>query len=41
MNVLVAEEETEIGFLYIYDKSERTTVTDSEIKELMKKNGLL
>ena len=41
MNVLVSEEETEIGFLYIYDKSERTNVTDNEIKELMKKNGLL
>jgi len=40
MNVLVTEEETEIGFLYIYDKSERTNITDSEIKELMKKNGL-
>ncbi len=40
MNVLVTEEETEIGFLYIYDKSERTNITDSEIKDLMKKNGL-
>lgn len=41
MNVLVSEEETEIGFLFIYDKSERTTIADSEIKELMKKNGLI
>ena len=41
MNVLVSENETEIGFLYIYDKSERTNITDNEIKELMRKNGLL
>ena len=41
MNVLVSEDEAEIGFLYIYDKSERTNITDSEIRDLMKKNGLL
>ena len=40
MNILVSEEETEIGFLYIYDKSERSNITDGEIKKLMKKNGL-
>ena len=40
MNILVSEGETEIGFLYIYDKSERSNITDREIKELMKKNGL-
>ena len=41
MNVLASEDETEIGFLYIYDKSERTNITDNEIRELMRKNGLL
>lgn len=41
MNVLVSEEETEIGFLYIFDKSERSNITDNEIRELMRKNGLL
>ena len=41
MNILVSEDETGIAFLFIYDKSERTNITDNEIKELMKKNGLL
>ncbi len=41
MNILVSEDETGVAFLFIYDKSERTNITDKEIKELMKKNGLL
>ncbi len=41
LNVLVSEAETEIGFLYIYDKSERTNITNSEIKDIMRKNGVL
>ncbi len=40
MNVIVSENDTEIGFLFIYDKSERANVTDSEIIALKKKNGL-
>ena len=40
MNVIVAENETEIGFLYIYDKSERANVSDADIIALKKKNGL-
>jgi len=40
LNVLVEEDEMEIGFLYIYDKSERTNITDKEIMEIKSKNGL-
>lgn len=41
MNILLAENEKEIGLLYIYDKSERSNIKDAEIKELMRKNGLI
>ncbi len=40
MNIIAADDETEIGFIYIYDKSERSNVNDNEIKDLMQKNGL-
>ena len=41
MNILLAEDEKEIGLLYSYDKSERSNIKDAEIKELMRKNGLI
>ena len=41
LNVLISEIETEVGFLFIYDKSELTNITDNEIKGIMKKNGIL
>ena len=41
MNILLTEDEKEIGLLYIYDKSERSNITDKEIKELIRKNGLI
>lgn len=40
MNLILAESEAEVGFLYIYDKSERSNISDSEIKDLMTRNGL-
>lgn len=39
-SVVVAIEETEINLLYIYDKSERESISMSEIQELLRKNGL-
>lgn len=38
--VVVAVEETEINLLYIYDKTERPTITPNEIEELLRKNEL-
>lgn len=38
--VVVAVEESEINLLYIYDKSERESITHNEIDELLRKNGL-
>lgn len=35
LNILVSANETEIGFLYIYDKSERNNISDKEIKSLL------
>lgn len=39
--VEVSEDMTEIGLQYIYDKSERESVTDKELTEILKRNGLL
>lgn len=38
--VLVATTATEIKLLYIYDKSERETITDTEIQALKIANGI-
>ena len=38
--VVVFIDETEINLLYIYDKSERDSITPKEIEELLHKNGL-
>lgn len=35
------EEEAEIGLLYIYDKSERESLIDSELTALLRHNGIL
>ena len=41
INVIASgRDEADVGFLYIYDKSDRTNITDNEIKILMKRNGL-
>ncbi len=39
-NVLVAATDTEVRLLYIYDKSERETITDAEIQALKAANGI-
>ena len=39
--VIVAQTDASVTLLAIYDKSERETVTDAELRELLKKNGLL
>lgn len=38
--VVAAIGETEINLLYIYDKAERSSISISEIEELLRKNGL-
>ena len=35
------ETEAEIGLLYIYDKSECESLTDSELTELLRHNGII
>ena len=39
--IITKIEETEINLLYIYDKSERDSISAAEIKELLKQNGFL
>lgn len=36
-----SKEEGEIGLLYIYDKSERESISDRELEEILRGNGLL
>lgn len=37
----ISEDASEVGLLYIYDKSERSTVTDKEMDDILKRNGVL
>lgn len=37
----VSEDETEIGLHYIYDKSDRETLTNKELIDILRKNGIL
>ena len=39
--VILSVEETEINLLYIYDKSERSSMTEKELNDLLKANGFL
>lgn len=39
--IITKIEETEINLLYIYDKSEKDSISATEIKELLKQNGFL
>ncbi len=41
LNVVVSFDETEINLLYIYDKSERDSISKQEIEELLINNGLM
>lgn len=34
-------EKDALGLLYIYDKSERSTIKGKELTELLKKNGII
>ena len=38
--VIAAVDETEINLLYIYDKAERSSISISELEELIRRNGL-
>lgn len=37
----LSEEDAEVGLHYIYDKSEQASISDKELQEIMKKNGIL
>lgn len=39
--ITISEEEMEIGLHYIYDKSDRASLTDSELQNILKQNGLI
>ena len=39
--VIVSEEEAVLKLLFIYDKSERANITDKEIEDILKQNGIL
>lgn len=41
VTAIVSVEETDVTLLTIYDKSDRETIKDSELKKMLKKNGLL
>lgn len=36
----VSEQLMEVGLHYIYDKSDRTTLKDNEIRDILKRNGI-
>lgn len=38
--LIISIDETEINLLYIYDKTERPSISMNEIEELLRKNGL-
>ena len=40
-HVLVETNETDITLVTIYDKSDQVNITDKELKQLMKRNGLV
>ena len=41
ITVVLADIEDGLGLLYIYDKSERSTIKGKELTDLLKKNGLV
>ncbi len=41
ITLVLANVENGIGLLYIYDKSERSTIKGQELAELLKKNGII
>ena len=40
LTAIVDVENTEIGLLYVYDKSERESISDKELMKILKANGL-
>ncbi|MBO6118294.1 MAG: type II toxin-antitoxin system RelE/ParE family toxin [Bacteroidales bacterium] len=38
LNVLISQDESSIGFFYIYDKSEKTNITTKELHTIMKRS---
>ena len=40
-SVIISSTDADIKLLIIYDKSERETITDKELRELLKRNGVL
>ena len=38
--VIVSEQDALLNLLYLYDKSERSSISSQEIEELLRKNGL-
>ena len=41
VTAIVSVDETNVTLLTIYDKSDRETIKDSELKKVLKKNGLI
>lgn len=41
ITVFITNIEDALGLLYIYDKSERSTIKGKELTELLKKNGII
>ena len=41
LTVVASCDKTTVGLLYVYDKSDKESVSDAELRELLKKNGLL
>lgn len=41
ITVVIADIKDALGLLYIYDKSERSTIKGKELTELLKKNGII
>lgn len=39
--VALSDEEKEIGLHYIYDKSDRDSITDKELQKILEDNGVL
>lgn len=39
--IALSEEDAEIGLHYIYDKSERVSISDKELLDILKKNNVL
>lgn len=41
MLIALSEKEAEIGLHYIYDRSERSSISDKELINILKQNGVL